>query len=344
MPAEWAEHRGTWIAWPKSLENWPDGALDRVEGAYLTLIEALHRREQVNVLVDGPREAEAVLDRMRRSGISSTGVFLHEIPTRDVWIRDYGPTFLLRRAETGFELGAVRWEYNAWGGKYADLLADAGVPDGIFAKMPKTRVFRPEIVLEGGSIDVNGEGLCLTTRQCLLNPNRNPGLGAAQIETHLKKHLGLTAVLWLEGGIEGDDTDGHVDDVARFVAPRRILMARQPDSSDPDSAVLEANIRALREQTERLRLNIDLVEMPMPRPVQGPAGRVPASYMNFYIGNGVVLLPVFNDPADERAVQTVRDLFPRHTVVPVECREFVWGLGAVHCATQQQPETERRRA
>lgn len=334
MPAEWHPHAATWLSWPTCPVNWPGKNLEKTRDTYLHIIEALHCDEQVNILADDEQTKTAIFDKLKKSGISEKNVSVHIIPTGDIWIRDYGPTYLLDKQQT---LGAVNWQYNAWGNKYPDLLADDKVPEQMADIVP-CRYFDPGIVLEGGSIDTNGNGLCLTTKQCLLNPNRNPHLSAAQIEQKLADYIGTDTVLWLEGGIEGDDTDGHVDDIARFVDEKTVLMTVEKNITDPNAAVLLENLSMLTSQSERLGLGLEIIQVPMPEPVVNDKNqRVPASYMNFYIANKTILLPVFKQTSDSYAISVLKERFPKHTVVPIDCTTLVWGLGAIHCGSQQQP-------
>jgi agmatine deiminase len=295
MPAEWHPHAATWLAWPKDPLTWPD-RVPQAEAVFLRMIEVLAEHETVNVLVDD--EATRDLVRGRMPWPQARSVQFHAIPTVDSWIRDYGPNFLLARQErrspgatlAHSPLAYNAWGFNAWGDKYEALKRDAGIPRAL-APLLRVPVFEPGIVLEGGSIDVNGEGVVMTTEQCLLNPNRNPSLSRADIERALRDYLGVSEVLWLGEGVAGDDTDGHIDD-----------------------------------------------KLPMPGAVEADGEPLPASYANFYIANGVVLLPVFDHPNDAVALDTLGRLFPDRRIVPIDCRDLVWGMGAIHCVTQQQPK------
>jgi agmatine deiminase len=332
MPAEWEPHEATWLAWPHDPETFGD--IPAVEETYTRIIAALAPGERVNLLVRDRELEGRVKELITTAGIAPGRVRLIPFDYADVWFRDYGPAFVVNRTER--RAGMVAWEFNAWGGKYPGLIRDTRVPSCLGGRLGLP-LFRPGIVLEGGSIDVNGKGTVLTTEQCLLNPNRNPGLTKADLEGFLGEYLGSPHVIWLEGGIAGDDTDGHVDDVARFVGPSTVVCAVEEDAGDENYRVLRANERILREARDQDGNPLTVIPLPMPRPFGGEA-RLPASYLNFYIGNRVVLVPVFSDPQDARALRVLGDLFPGREVVGIDCHALVEGMGAIHCITQQQPE------
>jgi agmatine deiminase len=331
MPAEWARHDATWLSWPKNPLTFPLEVLGEVEGIYAQMAAALSEGELVRILVDDAEAEERAHDIVAKAGADMTHIDLVRIKSADVWVRDYGPTFLLHR-ETG-KKAAVKWDFNAWGAKYDDLLYD-DVAGQQMVERSGVPYFKPGIVMEGGSIDVNGEGLVLTTEQCLLNRNRNPHLDRWRIEEYLRQYISTPDVIWLSSGIEGDDTDGHIDDFARFSSPSTVLCARSDRGEN--APVLEKNWRLL--EGCRDRYGLELERLPMPRPLYLEEGRtLPASYANFYIGNRVVLLPVFEDPMDSEAVQTMGSHFPGREVVPIATRELVHGYGGIHCVTQQEP-------
>ncbi|OGQ04247.1 MAG: agmatine deiminase [Deltaproteobacteria bacterium RIFCSPLOWO2_01_44_7] len=342
MPAEWEKHEGTWLTWPKDPITWPD-RVPQVEEIYLEMIYWISQGEKVFLLVDDIATQEKVLNRLQIKRTNLKNVICHVIPTVDSWIRDYGPNFLVREIGNKKELAFNHWIFNAWGGKYAELMEDTKIPEKIssFLKIP---VFKPGLVLEGGSIDVNGAGTCLTTKQCLLNPKRNPQLNQNQIEDSLKEYLGVNKVIWLEEGIVGDDTDGHIDDIARFVNPTTVVCAVSEDSLDENYEILETNFEILRKATDQDGKPLTVVTLPMPGKLEGKEGRLPASYANFYIANNVVLVPTFQKKSasvpvnnDARALNILKELFPDRKVVGIDCKDLVWGLGAIHCVTQQQP-------
>lgn len=330
MPAEWAKHESTWLSWPKNPLTFPQEVLPKVESAYVEMVEALAKGERVDILVDDERAEENV-----RSQLSAKNISFHRIPSADVWMRDYGPIFVKRHGRSG--VAATKWEFNAWGRKYDDLLADDETGVAV-ARAAGFRTFETGVVLEGGSIDVNGRGTLLTTEQCLLNENRNPGLGMADLERLLHDYLGVKSVVWLERGVEGDDTDGHVDDIARFVNEDTVVCMTERDVGDANHAALERDRAILSQHRDDRGRRLEVVPISMPREVEGADGRLPASYANFYIGNSAVLVPVFGDARrDGDALGALSDYFPGRSVVPVDCRALVYGFGGVHCVTQQQP-------
>lgn len=328
MPAEWAPHQATWLAWPHKEASWP-GKLERIPPIFAAMARALAPGERVRICV-----ADAAMEAAARAQIGSVeGIEFFPIANNDAWIRDHGPIFLKR---AGGSQAVVDWDYNAWGGKYPPFDLDDTVPARIGEALGLT-VFHPGMILEGGSIDVDGEGTLLTTEACLLNPNRNPRLRRAEIEAHLRDYLGVEAILWLGEGIAGDDTDGHVDDLTRFVAPGVVVTAVENDSGDPNAAPLAANLERLRGLRDARGRRLEVYTLPMPAAVEWDGQRLPASYANFYIGNETILLPQFACPQDEAAARVLEGLFPRRRVVGLDCRDLVWGLGAFHCLTQQQP-------
>ncbi len=344
MPAEWSPHEATWLTWPTNHVTWPGNRLKEVEGIYLQMMRALLVGERVHLLVPDAKTGRKVLAAFEAKKAAAHNLILHRVRTVDTWIRDYGPIFV----KQGKDLAFTKWTFNAWGGKYSDLARDNGVVPKIeFLKRFRSRTI--PMVMEGGSLDTNGRGVCLTTEQCLLNPNRNPHLSKKQIEERLKKHLGFTKVIWLKEGIEGDDTDGHVDDITRFVAPRTVLTAVEPDRSEKNHEVLKENLQILKNESDVEGKKFRIVELPMPAPIRvkeghslpagqaGASGRLPASYANFYIGNAAVLLPVYSHANDAKAVRILKDLFPGRRIVPIESTPLVYGLGSIHCVTQQQP-------
>ncbi len=335
MPPEWAPHRATWLAWPHAPLTWP-GLIPTVEGIYVEMMAALVVGETVNLLVNDLPTERRVRTQLVNRGLSLDRVHLHIVPTNDAWMRDSGAIWV--EAESDGKRGplALDFDFNMWGGKYPPWDLDNAVPKAM-AKICGLPRLAPGMILEGGSIDTNGEGLLLTTEQCLLNPNRNPTLSRGEIERRLKHYLGVKKVLWLGEGILGDDTDGHVDDIARFVSSRTVLAVRENDPSDPNFEFLEDNWQRLSYMTDTAGRPLERVALPMPKPVEGPDGRLPASYANFYIGNAVVLAPIFNDPSDAKALDTLRRLFPTRRIVGINCRALVAGLGAIHCVTQQEP-------
>ena len=337
MPAEWEPHAGTWLTWPHCAETWPGMDLPaNVEPAYVAMIDALRAGETVHVNVLDAAHRDRVAGVLREHGIPSgvdTSVRLHVLPTDDEWIRDYGAVLLVDGS--GQRL-ATDWLFNAWGEKYDRTERNNRVPEAMAGRLGVERVACP-IVMEGGSIDVDGDGLCLTTESCLLAPTRNPGLSRTEIEAWLHAGLGVTETIWLGDGIAGDDTDGHVDDMTRFVAPRTVVTAVEPDASDANHAPLTANRERLLAWRGRDGRGLRVIDLPMPAARYHDGERLPASYANFLIGNAAVLLPVFDDPNDAVATRILADLFPTRRIVGIDARSLVWGLGACHCLSQQVP-------
>jgi agmatine deiminase len=331
MPAEWEPHAATWLSWPRREGiSFPD-SFDRVLPALRAMAEALIESEQVCINVGNDaheEEARAVLD-----GLSMERITFYRIPTNEPWCRDHGPIFLTRNTDP--RLAIVDWDYNAWGGKYPPCDLDEVVPTRA-ARFLDVPVFYPRMVLEGGSIEVNGAGALLTTESCLLNPNRNPCLGRAEIEQRLRDYFGIQEILWLAEGIEGDDTDGHIDDLARFVSEHTVVMVVEENREDENYQPLQENLARLSEMKIDER-QIEIIALPMPKRIVREGLRLPASYANFYIANSCVLLPTFADPNDETALSILRKLFPDRRVIGIDCRELIWGLGTFHCLTQQQP-------
>ena len=335
MPAEWEPHSATWLAWPHNLDTWP-GKFTPIPGIYVEIVRALHVYEPVNICVNDAEAAARVRHVLTQAGVNLGRVALYEIPTNDTWARDHGPIFLTRVHEGQTELALTDWIFNSWGEKYGPWDLDDVVPQKIAAQFALP-LFEPGIVLEGGSIDVNGRGTLLTTEACLLNPNRNPSLTRTDIEDYLRAYLGVSKILWLGDGIVGDDTDGHVDDLARFVDPTTVLCMVEDDPADVNYALLRDNFLRLQHLTDQDGRPLRVVPLAMPDAVEYAGNRLPASYANFYIANGIVLVPTYACSSDQPALATLQELFPNRQVVGIPCTDLIWGLGAIHCVTQQQP-------
>jgi agmatine deiminase len=333
MPAEWEPHIATWLSWPRRDGiSFPE-SFDRVLPALRAMVKALVESEQVCINVfNGAHEAEG---RSVLRGLPMERITFYRIPTNEPWCRDHGPIFLTRDRDP--KLALADWDYNAWGNKYPPFDLDEVVPTRV-AEILGVPVFYPRMILEGGSIEVNGAGALLTTESCLLNRNRNPNLSRDEIERCLRDYLGVTNILWLGNGIVGDDTDGHIDDLARFVSERTVVTVVEEDRDDENYEPLEKNLARLREMKIGEN-NLEVVTLPMPKKMVREGLRLPASYANFYIANTCVLVPTFADSADEIALSVLRECFPTRRVVGINCRELIWGLGAFHCLTQQQPAT-----
>ena len=338
MPPEWAPHSSTWLSWPHKLESWP-GKFERVPSVFAELAFQLSRSETVNInVLDEAMEAEArsLLNMRDPEGRNIHRVRFHRIRTNDAWCRDHGPNYVFREEDGRRDKVILDWDYNAWGGKYEPYDDDDAVPARV-SEIQGLPLIVPGMVLEGGAIDVNGKGLLLTTEACLLNPNRNPSLDRGEIEERLGRYLGVRKVLWLGDGIIGDDTDGHVDDMSRFVGESTVVTAVEEDPSDGNYEPLQENLRRLKSFTDIDGRPLDIVTLPMPEPVFHDGERLPASYANFYIANSVVLVPVYRCSRDEQAIAVLRRCFPGREVIGIDCTELIWGLGAIHCVTHEEP-------
>jgi len=335
MPAEWEPHRGTWLSWPHKEASWP-GKFAGVPAIFARMVRLLADREEVHINVAGPELEAQVRSLLTDEGADTGNVFFHYHPTNDAWCRDHGPIFVQRETDGVVEQAILDWGYNAWGGKYPPYDLDDVIPSRI-AEEGGIPVYHPDMILEGGSIDVNGLGTLLTTEACLLNPNRNPALDREEIEARLRAYLGVRTILWLGDGIAGDDTDGHVDDITRFVSPTTVVTVVEEDPADENYTPLQENLERLRGMRDQDGRPLEVETLPMPRPVHHEGQRLPASYANFYIANGLVLLPTYDPSRDEEAKAALSRLFPGRDVVGIDCTDLVWGLGAFHCVTQQWP-------
>ncbi|HEY1921142.1 MAG TPA: agmatine deiminase family protein [Tepidisphaeraceae bacterium] len=339
FPPEWAPHEGTWFSWPR-----PEGI--SFPDKYHTVPENLARifaeiapREKVHINVPNANYERIAKQQLTEHGCSLRNIFFHHIKTNESWCRDHGPAFVIRRNRGGRrEKAIVDWAFNAWGGKYPPYDDDDAVPTRI-AEQLKLPIFYPGIVMEGGAVDFNGAGTILTTTDCLLNKNRNPDLSKPQIEKYLKDYYGQQKICWLTGGIAGDDTDGHVDDLARFISPTKIVIAIENDPKDENYRILRSARRQLDKLTDQNGRPFEIVEIPMPRPMVHDGQRMPATYVNFYFVNGALLVPTYRDRRNDRAaLKILQQHLPRHKVIGIDCVELIWGLGAIHCLSQQQPK------
>jgi agmatine deiminase len=342
MPAEWQPHTATWIAWPHNASDWP-GRFHPIPWVYAEIVRQLAAVEQVHILVQNEEAEKRARGVLKRAHVNLGGVHFHHWPTNRVWTRDSGPIFVKKEGA----LGLTDWKFNAWA-KYPDWELDNALPVRV-SELLGLPAFNPtitladgtehELVLEGGSIDTNGAGVLLTTEECLLSPiqQRNPGVSREQLEQAFHDYLGIDQVLWMNRGIAGDDTHGHVDDITRFVSPETIVTVVEPNRDDENHEPLAENLDRLRSAHTRDGKPFRIFELPLPSPVIFEGQRLPASYANFYITNGLVLVPTFNDANDRRALNVLAELFPRHRIVGIHCLDFIWGLGALHCMTQQQP-------
>jgi agmatine deiminase len=335
MPAEWESHEAIWLAWPHNESTFISG-LERVEQTYVEIIQALHKDEYINLFVTDHEMKTKATTLFKKANIDLDRIRFFLFDYADVWFRDYGPIFV----RSGNNLAMVHWQFNSWGQKYEELMKDALIPNEINRHM-HLPCFEPGIVLEGGSIDVNGKGTLLTTEQCLLNKNRNSCLPKKDIEKYLRDYLGVTHVIWLRNGIAGDDTDGHVDDLARFVNSTTVICANEENSEDENGKALEQNFEILSQSKDQDGKKLTIHKLPMPGNVEFEHQRLPASYTNFYIGNKTVIVPTFQSKNDEVALSILQNLFTERKVVGIDSRDLICGFGAIHCISQQQPISKK---
>ena len=340
MPAEWEPHAATWLAWPHYEGDWP-GKFEPIPWVYTEIIRNLVRRERVDLIVDDSLSERRARKVLQRADVPLSNVVFHRWPTNRVWMRDSGCIFVT--SKPGGTPAGVKWRFNAWA-KYSNWKHDEKI-GSLMAEVSGVEEVRPmfagkRVVLEGGSIDGNGCGTLLTTEECLLSKvqQRNPGMSHEAYEQVFAEYLGATNIIWLGKGIVGDDTHGHVDDLSRFVSPDTVVTVVEPNARDANHKPLRDNLRRLRAAHDQAGKRLNIVELLLPRPVIFEGRRLPASYANFYIANGIVLVPVFNDPNDRVALNTLAELFPSREIVPIYSGDLVWGLGTMHCMTQQQPK------
>ena len=334
FPPEWASHAGTWLSWPRPEGiSFPD-KYQTVPENLARIIREIAAREKVHINVPNGNYEQIVKEQLTENGCPLRNVHFHHIKTNECWCRDHGPAFVLK----GKRAAIVDWGFNAWGGKYPPYDDDDAVPTRI-AEEFKLPVFYPGIVMEGGAVDFNGAGTILTTTDCLLNKNRNPNLSKRRIEKYLKDYYGQRHICWLTGGIAGDDTDGHVDDLARFINPSTIVVGVEDDPKDENYRVLKDTVRQIQKLRDQDGRPFEIVEIPMPGVVSYDGQRLPATYVNFYFVNGALLVPTYrNRKNDRRAIEILQSHLPKHKVIGIDCVELIWGLGAIHCLTQQQPK------
>jgi len=338
MPAEWEPHAATWLAWPHHEADWP-GKFEPIPWVFAEIIRNLARHERVELLVQDSAAEKRARKILHRAAALSGNVRFHKKKTNRIWLRDSGCIFARARAK---QLAAINFRFNAWA-KYSNWKQDDKIGE-LMSHTTRSQEIQPmlgrrRVVLEGGSIDVNGRGAILTTEECLLSKKqeRNPGFQREDYESVFLEYFGANHTIWLGSGIVGDDTHGHVDDLARFVSADTVLTMVEPNRKDANHAPLRENLKRLHAAHDQHGKRLNIVEVPMPRPVVFEGQRLPASYANFYIANGIVLAPVFNDPNDRVALETLAKLFPSRQIVPIYSGDFIWGLGAMHCMTQQQP-------
>ena len=342
IPAEWEKHSAVWLAWPhdkisfgslnETQNEMDEERLSRVEQKFLEIIKAISESEIVKLLVLNGEVEERVKKMLRLINVNLDRINFYEVDYADVWLRDFGPIFI----SNGREKAWLKWVYDAYGNKFPDLLKD----NNVFLKLEKVigkRMFKIDFILEGGSIEINGDGICLTTEKCLIEKSRNNSASKEKVEQVLKDNLGVEKIIWLKDGLVNDHTDGHIDDIARFIKKDTILCAYEENTNDPNFKILEKNFRILENSTDQNNKKFNLVKIPMPHMNYHNGEKAPVSYVNFYVGNNVVLVPTFNDPNDERALDIIGHHFPDRKIMGVDCRDIIYGGGSIHCITQQEP-------
>lgn len=339
MPAEWEKHSAVWLAWPYDKTTFTK-SIENAEKTFCKIIKALEGSEKVELIVLNDQMQTRAEKLLKTFGANLSNITFHQVEFADVWTRDYAPFFLINREQK--DLAWVKWKYNAYGkagnpsfNDFEQLLKDNKVFNIL---NPGGKKFIADMVLEGGAIEINGLGSLLTTKQTLLNPNRNPNSSKEQIEEYLKNYLGVSNIVWLEMGLINDHTDGHIDDIARFVSINKILVAYEDNAEDENFKILDDNYKVLTGAKDQDGKLFEVVKLPMPHMKYDDGSKAPVSYTNFYIGNNVVLVPVYNDPNDAKAMEIIQACFPERKAVGIDCREIIYGGGAIHCMTQQQPE------
>lgn len=335
FPAEWELQEAIWLSFPHNQETWPGTQLKEVHKAYFEFIKAIAHTQKVNVLVNDQETTQYLSKQLNGISTNLQQVHFYQIESNDAWLRDSGPSFLINPAAKAQKI-LLNWQYNAWGGKYPPFDADNLIPQKIAASLGLPCIDVP-IVMEGGSVEFNGAGTLLTTRHCLLNPNRNPHLSQTQIEAYLQNYYGVEQVLWLGDGIVGDDTDGHIDDIVRFVNEDTVISVVEYNREDENYQILQDNLTELKALRLPNGKALNIIELPMPRPFYIKGERMPASYANFLIGNHTVIVPIFHCEEDSKAMGIIKDCFPQREIVGIDSRAIIWGLGSFHCLSQQEP-------
>ncbi len=335
FPAEFEPHVATWLSWPHKEASWP-GKLDAIYPYYAQFIKILAESEKVRINVADEAMKDFALQCIKNAGADLNQVEFYFHPSNDAWCRDHGPAFLINPDAAEQKKVIVDWDYNAWGGKYPPFDLDDVIPT-LIGKQFNIPVFHPGIVMEGGSVEFNGKGALLTSTACLLNPNRNPHLNQSQIEEYLMDFYGVDQILWVDEGVVGDDTDGHIDDTVRFVNEDTVLTVVEDNPEDENYHILQHNLKQLKEMRLLNGKPLNIIELPMPDAVVFDDQRLPASYANFYIANKSVIVPTFRCAKDEIALQIIQNCFPEREVVGIDSTEIIWGLGSFHCLSQQEP-------
>jgi agmatine deiminase len=335
FPAEWELHKATWLSWPHKEASWP-GKLHSIYGVYSAFVKNLAAHEKVCINVNDASMKRSAEVSLKEAGADLSRVEFYLHPTNDAWCRDHGPAFLVNR-NPSLPKVIVDWDYNAWGNKYPPFDLDDLIPT-LIGRQKNLEVYHPGIIMEGGSVDFNGQGTVLTTASCLLNPNRNASLTQQEIEKYLERYYGISQVLWLGEGIAGDDTDGHIDDLARFISPDTVVTAIEKNRSDENYQPLQFNLEALKKMRLLNGKPLEIIEIPMPHAVVFDQIRLPASYLNFYIANGLIIFPTFRDPSnDQQAYDVLSGCFRDRNVIGLDATDIIWGLGSFHCLSQQEP-------
>jgi agmatine deiminase len=334
FPAEFAPHEATWLSWPHKEASWP-GKIDTIYAPYSEFVFYLANSEKVRINVLDEAMQQFAIQHLQKANVNLANVEFFMHPTNDAWCRDHGPAFLINPAAPQKKV-VVDWGYNAWGNKYPPFDLDDVIPTSI-AHHFNLPVYHPGIIMEGGSVEFNGAGTLLTSTACLLNPNRNPHLNQQQIESFLCAYYGVHQILWVDEGIIGDDTDGHIDDTVRFVNEHTVLTVVEENTKDENYALLQHNLKQLSQMSLSNGRSLDIIELPMPDPVIYEDQRLPASYANFYIANKYVIVPTFRCSKDDRALSIIQACFPDREVVGIDSTDIIWGLGSFHCLSQQEP-------
>jgi agmatine deiminase len=333
FPAEWATHDATWLSFPWNVDTWED-RFERIYEPYFRFIQEVSEVETVCINAANDVVKSLITNQLKKKGLENHNIRVFDHPTNDSWCRDHGPAFVINTSSR--EKAIVDWEYNAWGGKYPPFDDDNRIPSRI-AKVLNLKTFKPGIVMEGGSIEVNGAGALLTSKSCLLNKNRNPHLNQQEIEEYLRSYYGVDQILWVEDGIVGDDTDGHIDDTTRFVNENTVLTVMEYDRTDANYEPLNANLKLLKAMRLDNGSKLNIVELPMPDPVIDSGFRLPASYANFYISNSKVIVPTYRCKKDDTALEIISRCFPDRKIIGIDSTDIIWGLGSFHCLSQQEP-------
>ncbi len=333
LPAEWEKHEAIWLSWPYDKVTFPD-RVAIVENRFAEIIKALHESERVELLIRDEKMKERVIRKLEDEKVDLKLVNLRVTDYADVWFRDFGPSFIVEKEKK--QLAMVDWTYNAYGEKWPELLKDDKIPAWMngFLGLP---CFNPGIVIEGGAIEVNGRGMLMTTEECLLNKNRNPKLSKKDLEKYLSDYLGINNFIWLKKGLINDHTDGHIDNIARFVSPDSIIYSSESDGKDVNCPAIRENLEILKEAKDQDGNKFNLIELPLPKIFDNQGKRIPASYANFYIGNEVVLVPVFGHNNDSMALEIMKKIFPERTVVGIDSADLIYGGGTIHCVSREQP-------